>query len=38
MVLKVRFIKRDYNYSPDISISKGVKDFIEWFKEYYKIN
>ena len=26
----------DYNYSPSTSISKGVREFIEWFKQYYK--
>ena len=27
---------KDYNYSPNTSIKKGVKSFIDWFKFYYK--
>jgi len=27
----------DYEYSPDTSIAFGVKQFIKWYKEYYKI-
>ncbi|MEC3908048.1 NAD-dependent epimerase [Tamlana sp. 2201CG12-4] len=26
----------DYNYSPNTSIKKGVKSFIDWFVDYYK--
>ncbi len=29
-------LRRDYNYSPNTSIAKGVKEFIGWFKQYYK--
>lgn len=29
---------KDYNYSPNTSIKEGVKSFIDWFKNYYKIN
>lgn len=28
---------KDYGYSPDTMIQRGVKDFIEWYKEYYKL-
>lgn len=31
-----RLIK-DYDYSPSIDINIGVKSFIKWYKEYYKI-
>ena len=26
----------DLNYKPNTSITKGIKDFIEWYKSYYK--
>lgn len=28
-------LKKDYNYSPNIDISVGVANFIEWYKKYY---
>ncbi|WP_149277103.1 NAD-dependent epimerase [Pareuzebyella sediminis] len=27
----------DYDYSPNTSIKEGVKKFVEWYKDYYKI-
>ena len=30
-------IKSDYNYSPKVKLSEGVKKFIVWYKKYYKI-
>ncbi len=27
----------DYNYKPNTPIAKGVKKFIEWYKNYYKV-
>lgn len=29
---------KDYNYRPNTSIQKGVKSFIDWFKDYYSTN
>ena len=29
---------QDYNYSPNTPVGEGVGHFIEWFKNYYKIN
>ena len=28
----------DYNYSPKTTIQQGVKEFVEWFKLFYKIS
>ena len=28
-------LKKDYNYTPDTSLKEGVKEFIDWFKDYY---
>ena len=28
-------LRRNFNYSPTSNISKGVAEFIKWFKEYY---
>lgn len=28
---------KDYGYQPDTSVKEGVKRFIEWYKEFYKI-
>ncbi|MFT4153209.1 NAD-dependent epimerase [Parafilimonas sp.] len=30
-------IKRDLGYHPKTSIKEGIKKFIDWYKEYYKI-
>lgn len=27
----------DFNYKPDTSIQKGIKQFISWYKSYYKV-
>lgn len=29
---------KDYNYSPNISIQKGVSEFVDWYKDYYNIS
>jgi len=29
-------LKKDYKYQPKIDIKQGVKNYIEWFKSYYK--
>lgn len=31
-------LQKDYNYKPNTSIGKGVKDFINWYNSYYKLN
>jgi len=28
---------KDFNYKPKTSVEKGIKNFIEWYKEYYNI-
>ena len=28
---------KDFNYKPDTDIKTGIKNFIEWYKIYYKI-
>lgn len=28
-------LMRDYDFKPDTSIEDGLKEFVEWFKEYY---
>ena len=32
----VESLKVDYNYSPNTSVAKGVGEFIDWYKQYYK--
>lgn len=34
----VNLLKKDYNYSPNTSVSNGVEQFIAWYKSYYKYN
>ena len=29
---------KDLNYEPQISIKFGVKQFVDWYKLYYKLN
>lgn len=29
-------LEKDFNYSPSISISEGVKQFADWYKSYYQ--
>jgi UDP-glucuronate 4-epimerase len=29
---------KDINYKPKVSIEEGIKRFVEWFKDYYKIS
>ena len=28
---------KDYNYEPVVGVNQGIANFIDWFKEYYKI-
>ena len=28
---------KDFNYKPRMSVKKGVKNFVEWYKAYYKL-
>ncbi|SDE76991.1 UDP-glucuronate 4-epimerase [Pricia antarctica] len=28
----------DYDYRPDTKVSEGIKNFVEWYKAYFKIN
>lgn len=31
-------LRDDFDYKPNTSIKKGVKEFIDWYKEYYQIS
>ena len=28
----------DYGYIPQISVEKGIKNFLDWYVDYYKVN
>ena len=28
---------KDYNYQPNTEIEDGVQEFINWYKQYYKV-
>ena len=30
-------LEKDYNYQPNTPVKEGIKQFIDWYKEYYKI-
>ena len=27
---------KDYSYKPSTNIEEGIKEFVSWYKEYYK--
>ena len=29
-------LERDYNYKPQITVDKGIKEFVSWYKSFYK--
>ena len=31
-------LEHDYNYKPQISVDKGIKEFVLWYKSFYKNN
>lgn len=31
-------LARDYNYKPQITVDKGIKEFVLWYKSFYKNN
>jgi len=33
----VHDLVREFNYKPSMSVTKGVKKFVEWYKEYYNL-
>ena len=33
----VNILKKKFNYKPSTSVIKGVSNFVEWYKNYYKI-
>ena len=33
----VSSLKRDYDYNPDTPVETGIKLFIDWYREYYKV-
>jgi len=30
-------LKKDFNYAPDTSVTKGVSEFVDWYRDYYNI-
>ena len=28
---------KDYDYKPKVRVEEGVKNFVEWYREFYKI-
>jgi UDP-glucuronate 4-epimerase len=28
---------KQFSYKPDMSVKQGVENFVEWYKEYYKV-
>ena len=33
----VEQLKSELNYEPKVSVAEGVKNFVEWYKEYYSL-
>lgn len=33
----IKKLKREFNYTPKVNIQKGVKNFVNWYREYYKV-
>ncbi len=33
----VEDLRKKYGYNPNFSVTEGIKKFVEWYKEYYKI-
>lgn len=33
----VEDLRKKYGYNPDFSVKEGIKNFVKWYKEYYKI-
>ncbi len=33
----VSAINQDYNYKPSVSVKDGIRQFLEWYREYYKL-
>ena len=31
----VEKLKSELNYQPTVSVAEGVKNFVDWYKEYY---
>ena len=31
-------LEHDYNYKPQITVDKGIKEFVLWYKSFYKNN
>ena len=31
-------IKKEYNFKPKIRLKEGLKNYIKWFKNFYKID
>jgi len=29
-------LKKDYDYAPDTSLKEGIKEYVDWFKKYYR--
>ena len=38
-LLKILLIvMNDFNFKPNTSLEKGLQEFWNWYKEYYKVN
>ena len=33
----IKDLVRDINYKPKITLEKGISNFVDWYKDYYKI-
>ena len=33
----VSSLKRDYGYNPDTPVETGIKRFIDWYRDYYRV-
>lgn len=31
-------LKKDYGYSPETDVSTGIKNFVTWYRRYYKVD
>ena len=35
---EVSLLINDHNYKPNTNLSEGIKNFVDWYMEYYEIN
>ena len=34
---EINDLVEDFNYKPAVNINQGIKNFINWYKSYYKV-